>query len=515
MAFLYNVTHSFAYGYDGASRITQGSYMGVGSESYALNSVSYDLNGNIKTLSRNGLKSDNTFGLIDNLAYTYQSNSNKIQKVDDNSNDTASFADATGETDYTYSLDGSLISDTNKGISVMEYNYLKLPRRIVKNGVEILYQYDALGKKLKETIGSNFTDYNGNTIYKNGALYQISHDEGRIINGEYEYNIKDHLGNLRVAFRDSLGFAKITQSSSYGIWGENLPTLSYLKASWKKDNFRFTGKENLPETGYTDFGARFYDNIVPRFLSQDIKAEKWNMVSPYVYTLNNPLRFIDPDGKDVTTTIKTTQNSETYASKTIKNTITLTVVNLAGADLSKTMFNQSSGSMRLASFSGSGSFSYPNRSGKKDISYNIETDVKYKVVSSLDKIGKNDHVMLIVNEIKGTKTGDVLGRGAMPGQISAVESGTIGKSGASGFNEVVQHELGHNLGLDHTNGGLMNPSINGSTSLNDEQKGNIVARMGMGVEAKDGTYLQSKQTTRYEKDSKTQAQEFKAANVIR
>ena len=161
-----------------------------------------------------------------------------------------------------------------------------------------MYQYDALGKKLKETIGSNFTDYNGNTIYKNGALYQISHDEGRIIDGEYEYNIKDHLGNLRVAFRDSLGFAKIIQANSYGIWGEDLPTLSFLKPLWKQDAFRFTGKESLPETGYTDFGARFYDNIVPRFISIDPHAEKYELISPYSYGFNNPTRFRDIDGKD-------------------------------------------------------------------------------------------------------------------------------------------------------------------------------------------------------------------------
>jgi RHS repeat-associated protein len=162
-----------------------------------------------------------------------------------------------------------------------------------------LYQYDATGRKLKETIGTNVTDYNGNTIYKNGALYQISHDEGRIINGEYEYNIKDHLGNLRVAFRDSLGIAKITQANSYGVFGENLPTLSYLKASWKEDNFRYTGKENLAETGYTDFRARLYDNLVPRFISIDGKSEKWNTISPFCYVLNNPVSFIDIDGKDV------------------------------------------------------------------------------------------------------------------------------------------------------------------------------------------------------------------------
>ena len=104
------------------------------------------------------------------------------------------------------------------------------------------------------------------------------------------------MGNLRVAFRDSLGFAKITQANSYGVFGEELPSISYYKAQWKKDEFRFTGKENLPETGYTDFGARFYDNIVPRFITIDPLAEISRRFSPYVYANDNPLRYIDPDG---------------------------------------------------------------------------------------------------------------------------------------------------------------------------------------------------------------------------
>jgi RHS repeat-associated protein len=133
-------------------------------------------------------------------------------------------------------------------------------------------------------------------IFKNDVLYQISHDEGRIIDNEYEYNIKDHLGNLKVAFRDSLGIAKITQTNSYGIFGENLSTLSYLKQSWKGDKFKFTGKEELPETGYTDFGARLYDNLVPRFISIDPLAEIARRFSPYTYANDNPVRFIDPDG---------------------------------------------------------------------------------------------------------------------------------------------------------------------------------------------------------------------------
>ena len=300
-----NISRSFTYTYDGSSRIKSGIYeSGKAGENYSLNNVTYDFNGNITNLSRNGWKSDNTFGLIDNLSYTYQSNSNKIQAVTDASNETASFTDATGTTDYTYSLDGSLTSDANKGITVIEYNYLKKPRRVVRNGVEILYQYAANGNKLRETTGTDFTDYLGNIIKKNDVIYQISHDEGRIIDGEYEYNIKDHLGNLRVAFRDSLGIAKISQYYAYGVWGEDLPTLSYLKSSWKADNFKFTGKENLQGTGFIDFGARWYDNIVPRFTTIDPLSELSRRFSPTVYGNDNPVLMIDPDGMRSTNSIQ-------------------------------------------------------------------------------------------------------------------------------------------------------------------------------------------------------------------
>jgi Metallo-peptidase family M12B Reprolysin-like len=179
--------------------------------------------------------------------------------------------------------------------------------------------------------------------------------------------------------------------------------------------------------------------------------------------------------------------------------------------------DQPSGGSNVPSrLSGSGSFSYPSRSGKKDLDYNINASIKYNVVSSLDKVGKNDHVMIIAEKLVNSKSGDVLGWGNNPGQISAVESGTVGKSGTGGFNEVASHELGHNLGLDHTNGGLMNASSEGSTSLTDVQKGSIVSHLGMGAEAKDGTYLQSITTpSRYQKDAKTQAHEFIKTNVIR
>ena len=381
-----NVKRSFTYSYDGASRIISGTYTGTGSENYSLNSVTYDANGNIKTLSRNGYKSNSTFGVVDNLNYTYNANSNKILKVDDIGNETASFRDVTGN-DYAYSLDGSLTSDANKGITSIEYNYLKLPKRVVQNGVMTLYQYDASGKKLKETIGSQVTDYVGNKIYKNNILYQISHDEGRIVDNQYEYNIKDHLGNLRVAFRDNGGIAEVVQANSYGIWGEDLPTLSYSKPLWKVDNFKFTGKESLQGTGFIDFGARWLDNIVPRFTTIDPLAEKYYGMNAYGYVLNNPVALTDPDGRyvDVSAIYTKNKNGE-YENPELVTAFNNFASSKQGIAL-LSQFAQKGQVIAGHKYTQSGKY----HTGVNINGQNVQIDLAYRATDIKDSYGRNDN----------------------------------------------------------------------------------------------------------------------------
>jgi YD repeat-containing protein len=98
-----------------------------------------------------------------------------------------------------------LKKDNNKEITQIDYNYLKLPEQITLTGGRwIRYDYDANGTKLKKTLSTGqVTDYEEDEIYENGILYQTAHDEGRIVGSTFEYNIVDHLGNLRVSFKDS------------------------------------------------------------------------------------------------------------------------------------------------------------------------------------------------------------------------------------------------------------------------------------------------------------------------
>ena len=61
----------------------------------------------------------------------------------------------------------------------------------------------------------------------------------------------------------------------------------------------FIGKERDSETGFSYFGARYYDSdLMMGWLSVDPMADKYPSLSPYNYCAWNPIKLVDPDGRD-------------------------------------------------------------------------------------------------------------------------------------------------------------------------------------------------------------------------
>jgi RHS repeat-associated protein len=177
----------------------------------------------------------------------------------------------------------------------------------------VIFGFDnAKGTKLKKTLSTGkYTDYEEDEIFENGVLYQTSHDEGRIVNGIYEFDLKDHLGNSRVSFKDSSGIAKITQVNHVGAWGETLTTLSYTNTP-KVNNFTYSTyeKENDFGIGVFDAHARMYDPILAKTWQGDPLSESYFHLSPNSFVANNPLIFLDPTGASITYNWGTKQYEE-------------------------------------------------------------------------------------------------------------------------------------------------------------------------------------------------------------
>ncbi|MCE2935794.1 MAG: DUF6443 domain-containing protein [Cyclobacteriaceae bacterium] len=157
--------------------------------------LTYDLNGNIKTLSRNKAYFNGTTNVadpIDQLTYEYGTEGNQLRLVRENltnSNKDLGFKDGGANTladpDYTYDANGNVTLDRNKAITSQTYHFNNLPKRTTfSDGSWLENTYDAAGIKLKQEYfkagTTTTTDYVGGMVLLNGLVLLIEHEEGRI-----------------------------------------------------------------------------------------------------------------------------------------------------------------------------------------------------------------------------------------------------------------------------------------------------------------------------------------------
>jgi RHS repeat-associated protein len=456
------VIRHYYFDYDKLNRLLTSNYqqfnngspneMGKYSENYT-----YDANGNFLTVKRYGYLLDGSGyqGLIDDMTYNYNNSgrSNRLFSVGDAApdiyvtgrNDFKEASNGYLSQEYYYDNNGNMKQDKNKhSYSLyLTYNYLNLIEKASIYTDYTNYSYTATGKKLGfKSVSSTpvKVEYIGPFVYKNDILDYIITSEGRVVFSDgssyYEYHIQDHLGNVRVAFKNITGTPIVLQKNDYYPFG--ILMAEQTNTATNKNIYLYNGKEFQSEMNmsFYDYGARMYDPQLGRWHSVDPLAEKGRRWSPYTYALDNPIRFIDPDGMDPgdpnDPKTKKRQEASQHAEKAV----------VAGKQIFKNTKVKVEGS--FASIGGTVSVGTAEVKGKIGV-LKVEGNISQKGVGVTSKIGfaegeasmkaGDDKVYVKAqgyvtkNSIAIDQKGNVSGDALAPGQVRA-EAGVNNKYAA-------------------------------------------------------------------------------------
>ena len=262
------------FSYDNIYELTQAVVNGNVAEGY-----SYDAVGNRLTSAgptSYNYNASNELTSTSAATYGYDNNGNTVSKTT-----------TAGTTSYTWDFENRLASVTLPGTGgTVNFKYDPFGKRIEKvaptSGTTV-YAYDGTNVTAELGAGGNLLAY-----YTQGA--GIDEPLGITESGGTSYYHADGLGSITSLTGGSGQLANSYVYDSFGNLTASTGTVT--------NPFQYTGREFDPESGLYYYRARYYDQSLGRFFSEDPIGYR-GKDNRYVYVLNRPVNAKDPTGKIV------------------------------------------------------------------------------------------------------------------------------------------------------------------------------------------------------------------------
>lgn len=166
------------------------------------------------------------------------------------------------------------------------------------------FRYDADGMMVLRTEGA---DNGVSTVYL-GKLYQHKLSVSNVVTKHYMFNgqlvaqregassvtflLGDHLGSVTTVLWAS---GAVKDNQRYNPWGE----VRWAQSGNPITGYSYTSQRYDDALGLYDYNARYYDPTIARFINADTivpDSQVPQSFNRYSYTVNNPLRYVDPTG---------------------------------------------------------------------------------------------------------------------------------------------------------------------------------------------------------------------------
>jgi RHS repeat-associated protein len=262
-------TRIITYTYDPLNRLTAADHSS--GESFA---YEYDGVGNRTVFTQ-------TLGSTTVTTYTY---------------DTANRLTAAGNVEYTWDAQGNLIGD---GTFTYAYNAAGRMVRAESVTATLVYTYNAAGLRVAQSVDGEETTFAWDTalplaqVLASGSaldLYGLGRI-GELQAGEWAYPLADALGSARQWTGDA---GSVDYAAGYTPYGQALWQAGSTESAWD-----YTGEWWDADAELLYLRARWYDVSTGRFTRRDPwEGDPSQPISlqPYLYTSDNPLKYVDPTG---------------------------------------------------------------------------------------------------------------------------------------------------------------------------------------------------------------------------